>query len=294
MEEGVMKSPTRRGRHAAWVLLAAGLAPWAPVGATTVTLNVDFEAPTYATGAINSPATNPNLEAGQGGWGGFSSAAISTAHAHSGTQSMFTQAWTGFYPAMIYKPLSGGSYAGINPNPGAVTPFSIGAAQDWWVQAHVLIERGGSARMALQNGLGACPLLDIGSNAPSAAGVPHVNGCITDATYAPLGDALYDQWLRLEMIHTAGSAALTFRINGNGIDRTMTLSAYGGPGSTAAVNYLGLAGAAYWDDIRAGTGALPTAGGPPPVGGLPEPASLWLAAVGLAGAAETLHRRARR
>jgi hypothetical protein len=179
---------------------------------------------------------------------------------------------------------SGGEY------PFHTGGFTLHASLDWWVQTFVWINPGGSARMALSNGLGSCPILDIGNlgfgNDP---GEPYANSCLANSGDQPnLGSAAFGQWLLLEIVHTTAmngtpnGAAIEFRIAGVGIDRTIQLAPYSGAGSGPAF-YLGLAGDAYWDDVRAGYGDVPA-----PV---PLPGAVWLLATGVAALARVARRR---
>lgn len=244
----------------AFLLLSIGFS----AAATTVTtLSVDFESPTYSVGAIGG---NPPYSAGQGGWGGYNaiivnsqivSARISNEQAHSGTQALRTVADT----RLLLKAL--------NPSLGeypAAGFFSINNAVDWWIQAWVRITPGASITMALVNGLGSCPLLQI-----SASGVPYANGCISASSgQATLGAGAFDQWLALQMVHTTSMGqGVQFTITGPGINRNIMLGNYSGAGS-GSPQYLGLTGNAFWDDIRVGTGLAP-AMIPTPV-----PAAVWL------------------
>lgn len=272
--------------HAAMVV--AGLALGTPAqAATLITLDANFESPTFTVGDI---ATNP-LATGQGGWGGYNAildennacclrARITDERAHTGTQSMLTTRDT----RVIQKALD------ANPQPGSPNygssggeypfhsgGFSLHPSFDWWVQAFVWINPGGAARMTLLNGLGGCPLLDIGNfgngNDP---GEPYAHSCLANSGDQPnLGPAAYGQWLLLEIVHTTAmnntpnGAAIEFRITGDGISRIIQLAPYSGPGSGNPA-YLGLAGDAFWDDVRAGYGPVPA-----PV---PLPAAAWLMA----------------
>lgn len=234
--------------------------------ATVTTLDVDFEDLT-----VGLVGGNPLYTPGQGGWGGYNAvqvgntivfAAISDQQAHTGTQSLKTVADS----RTLLKAL--------DPSQGEYPygqPFSINNAVDWWVQAWVRINPGGSALMTLNNGLGTCPLLRIAST-----GVPYVNGCISDdPSQTTLGSGAFGEWLALEMVHTTSMGqGLEFRITGPGIDRTILLGNYSGPGSGSPA-YLGLTGDAFWDDVQVGTGLAPAL--------VPLPGAAWLfaSAVGL-------------
>jgi hypothetical protein len=238
----------------ALALLCAG-----PAVATTVTLDSNFDSLTV--GAVGG---NPGFTAGQGGWGGYHAASISNTYAHSGSQSLKTSPITipsfGYLGSTINKALDA-TVSGEYPTAGA---FTINNAVDWWVQAWVRINAGGSAFMTLSNGLGSCPLLQI-----LPTGKPEVNGCISsDYGQTTLGAGAFEQWLFVEMVHTtAMGQAMEFRITGPGISRTITLGNYSGPGSGSPA-YLGLAGDAYWDDVKAGTGMA--------LAIVPVPAAAWL------------------
>lgn len=234
---------------------------------TTTTLAVDFEAPLFTPGQV----TNNQYATGQGGWGGWNAIAvgpslvwplITSARAHSGTQSMLTTRDT----RVISKALvdSGPDY------PNNASPFNINAANPWWVQAWVYLNPGARAFLTLHNGLGACPQIVL-----SAANVPTVNSCLSQSPVeASLGAGAHGQWLFLQMVHAdPTNQSVQFSITGSGIDYRRTLLSYSGPGS-GAPNFLGVSGDAYWDDIRAGYGTAPA-----PV---PEPSALLLMVAGLA------------
>lgn len=277
--------------------LSCLLASVPAAAATIVTLNADFESPTFTVGNI---ANDPNAT-GQGGWGGYNSviedgqlvrARIVDDRAHTGTQALRTTADT----RVIQKALD------ANPQPGSPNygssggeypfhsgGFSLHPSYDWWIQAWVWIKPGSSARFALLNGLGGCPLLDIGNfGGGNDPGEPYANSCLANSgDQVNLGAAAYGQWLLLEMVHTTAmnntpnGAAMEFRIIGTGIDRTIQLAPYSGPGSGNPA-YLGLAGDVWWDDVRAGYGEAPA-----PV---PVPAAAWLMASALVSLALRRHR----
>jgi hypothetical protein len=268
-----MSSHSRAGLVAA-ALVAALVASVAD--ATTITLNSDFEAPTFVVGNIGG---NPPFSAGQGGWGGYNSviengqlvrARIVNDKAYSGTQSLRTTSDS----RVIQKSLNpaGGEY----PTGSA---FNINNNVDWWVQTLVWINPGASVSFALLNGLGSCPLLNIGPRGQitgTQVGQPYVNGCVSqDTTQANLGSGAFGQWLTLEMVHTTSMGqGMEFRITGQGINRIIALGTYGGPGSGSPA-FVGLSGDAWWDDVRAGYGAVPA------VVPVPGAAALLVSALGL-------------
>lgn len=257
--------------------------------ATTITLSSDFESPTFSIGNI---ANDPNAT-GQGGWGGYNSviensqlvrARITDERAHTGTQSLRTTSDV----RTINKALDVDGTEPYNPSSGGEYPFHSGGftlypGYDWWVQAWVWINPGASARFTLSNGLGSCPILDIGDfgfgNANSPGEV-YANTCTAFTGEPNLGAAAFGQWLLLEMVHTtAMGAGMEFRITGPGLNRVYALGSYSGPGSGSPA-YLGLAGDAFWDDVRAGYGAVPAASV------VPVPGAAWLliSALGVLGA----------
>jgi hypothetical protein len=276
-------------RSCAAVVIVGILAAADASAATITTLSSDFESPEFTVGLVGG---NPPYTAGQGGWGGYNgviensqliSARIVDDRAHTGTQSLHTVNDTRLLQKAldadgIGNPSSGGEY------PAHSGGFSINAARDWWVQAYVWINPGKRVRMALVNGLGGCPLLDIGNFGTGAdPGEPYANTCLANSgNQANLGSGVYGQWLLLEMVHTTTMGqAMEFRISGTGIDYSISLSPYSGPGSGSPA-YLGLTGDAWWDDVRAGYGDAPS-----PV---PLPGAGWL----MASALGVLARHARR
>jgi len=272
------------------------------MAATLVTLHSDFESPTFSTtanGGTGNIANDPNAT-GQGGWGGWNAildenggcclrARITDERAHTGTQSMLTTRDSRtINKALDANPQPGSPNYG---NSGGEYPFhsggfTINSAYDWWVQAYVWINPGASAGMTLVNGLGGCPLLHIGNVGIAVdAGVPYANSCTDHSgTQQPnLGSPAFGQWLLLEMVHTvAMGQQLQMRVSGTGVDWSITLASYSGPGSGNPA-YLGLAGDAYWDDVSAGYGAVPA-----PV---PLPAAAWLMATAIGALASRPRRR---
>jgi hypothetical protein len=139
----------------------------------------------------------------------------------------------------------------------------------------------------LRSGLGGCPLLDIGNfGGGNDPGEPYANTCLAQTGNQPnLGSQAYGQWLLLEMVHTvAMGQAMEFRISGAGIDWSTSLGPYSGPGSGNPA-YLGLAGDAFWDDVRAGYGDAP-------VSTVPVPGAGWLLGSAL-GAIGVVRRKVR-
>jgi len=256
--------------------LFAGLLFSSPVSATTVTLDTGFEAPTFNVGSV----------AGQGGWGIFSPSfpeSVSTAQAHGGAQSLYTG-----MPDPYNQPLGSGATKALDAAsqgeyPSSSVTFPTGYASDWWVQAWVRVESGGTgARMRL-NPWGWYLAI-------SGTGTPTVESAIPAQPPASLpnqGANVLDQWILLRMVHSAtadncgigvAGRCIDFSIFGNNVN--LTYSRYytaSGPLS----QYLVLSGDAYWDDVSAGTGLAPSV--------VPVPAAGWLFASGLA----TLLRRRR-
>lgn len=243
----------------------AGLLLAGPAAASTViTLNSDFESPTFTVGNISN---DPDAT-GQGGWGGSNSviedsqlvrARIVDDRAYTGTQSLRTTSDT----RSILKALDAGGIG--NPGSGGEFPFhsggfSLHSSRDWWVQARVWINPGAAVRFTLASGLGGCPLIDIGPRPffSTPVGTPYANSCVSQSgPQETLGDGAFGQWLLLEMVHTAAmGAGMEMRITGPGISRTIPLGSYSGPGSGNPA-YVGLSGDAWWDDVRAGYGPVP-------------------------------------
>jgi len=271
------------------VAFAAVLASAATGASTLYTLNTSFESPTFTVGNIGCCTVT-----GQGGWGGYNSvvqdgqlvlARIVNDRAWSGTQSLRTTSDTRtIQKALDANPVPGdpnyGSSGGEYPFHGG--GFSINSTFDWWVQARVFINTGGGARFTLLNGLGGCPLLDIGNfGFGNASGQPYANSCLGSSglAQANLGSQAFGQWLLVEMVHTTAmntvnGAGMEFRITGEGINRVISLSSYSGPGSGNPA-YLGLAGDAWWDDVRAGYGDIP-------ISAVPLPGAAWLLGPALA------------
>ncbi len=273
----------------ATVILTAGIATASTCAAasTVTTLSADFEAPAFTVGNISN---DPNAT-GQGGWGGYNAvidagqlvrARIVDDRAFSGTQSLRTTADT----RVISKALDAAGTAPYNPASGGEYPFHSGGftlypTYDWWVQARVWISPGAAVRFTLLNGLGGCPLIDIGNmGAGNDAGEPYANTCLANSgDQVNLGPAAWGQWLLLEMVHTSAMNSVNgwfmeFRITGDGIDRTIPLAPFSGPGSGNPA-YVGLAGDAWWDDVRAGYGDAPA------VVPLPGAAGLLVSALGV-------------
>jgi hypothetical protein len=228
--------------------LILNVAAGAASAATTTTLAVDFESPLFTPGAIG----NTCCAAGQGGFAG--PATVTTAQSHSGSQSLLT---TGTTTVKALDPTQGEwPVAGF---------FQIPYASDWWAQAFVRVNSGGSgATFALSNSLGGCPLLQI-----SGSGTPYFNSCTRDdSSHGSLGPSVLDQWVLLRMVHTASMGqGLDMSISGAGVDLTVRLDQYTGPGS-GNPQHVGIYGNAYWDDISAGYGTAPAI--------VPVPAAGWL------------------
>lgn len=232
--------------------------------ATVTTLSVDFESPTFQPGAIG----NTCCVAGQGGWAG--PATVTTAQAHSGSQSLLTNATT---TLKALDPSQGEwPFAGF---------FNIPYANDWWAQAYVYVNSGGGATFALSNSLGGCPLIQISGN-----GTPYFNSCTRDNnSQGSLGASVLNQWVQLRMVHTAAMGqGLDMSIIGSNINLTINLDQYSGPGS-ANPQHVGIYGNAYWDDISAGYGPLPSS--------VPVPAAVWLFGSGLLGLTGVTRRKIR-
>jgi len=106
--------------------------------------------------------------------------------------------------------------------------------------------------------------------------VPYPNTCTQHLPgLASLGSAAFDQWLLVELFHTASMGqGMVIRLSGAGVFEEYQLQSYSGPGS-GNPSSLAIGGDAYWDDIRVGYGPLPAA--------VPAPSALAL--LGCAGIA---------
>lgn len=242
--------------------------------ATTVTLDVDFESPTFTVGPIGG---NPPYTAGQGGWGYYSPGSIVDTEAHGGAQSLRAGGVITHGATKSLDPATQGEY------PTNVVNFPTGYASDWWVQAWVRVDSGGvGARMSLPTWGW---YLEITGN-----GTPTFESVMPGqppATLPSLGASVLDQWVFVQMAHNSATDGCGIGVPGRCIDFTirgasvdLTFSRYytaSGPLS----QYLMLSGDAYWDDVSAGTGLAPTV--------VPLPAAGWL----LAGALTTLAGRRR-
>jgi len=237
--------------------------------ATTVTLDVGFESPAFNVGSV----------AGQGGWGIFSPSfpeSISTAQAHAGMQSLYT----GMPDPYNQPPGSGATKALDAANQGeypfSSVTFPTGYASDWWVQAWVRVESGGTGARMMLNTWGWYLAI-------SGTGTPILESAIpaTPPTSLPnQGANVLDQWILLRMVHSASDDNCGIGVAGRCIDFSIlgdnvnvSYSRYytaSGPLS----QYLVLSGDAYWDDVSAGTGLAPSI--------VPLPAAGWLLASGLA------------
>lgn len=246
-------------------LLALFLAGAAP--ATTVTLSEGFES--FSTGPVG----------GQNGWGIFSPSfpeSVTTAQAHGGsTKSLYTG-----MPDPFNQPLGAGATKALDAANQGEYPFSsvtfpTGYASDWWVQAWVRVESGGTGARLMINTWGW--YLGI-----SGTGTPTVESAIPATPPADLpnqGANVLDQWVLVRMVHDSAAPCagnnngqcIDFSILGDNVN--LSYSRYytaSGPSS----QYLVLSGDAWWDDVSAGTGLAPAV--------VPVPAAGWLLASALA------------
>jgi len=255
--------------------LFAGILFSSQVSATTVTLDVGFENPTFNVGSV----------AGQGGWGIFSPSfpeSVSTAQAHGGTQSLYTG-----MPDPYNQPVGAGATKALDAAsqgeyPSSSVTFPTSYASDWWVQAWVRVASGGTGARMMINTWGWYLAI-------SGTGTPTVESSIPaqpPANLANQGANVLDQWILVRMAHNSSAPC-----PGNGLGQCIDFSILGdnvnvsysryytasGPFS----QYLVLSGDAYWDDVSAGTGLAPSV--------VPVPAAGWLLASGLT----TLLRRRR-
>lgn len=255
-------------------LLALFLADAA--SATTVTLDVDFESPTFTVGPIGG---NPLYSAGQGGWGYYAPGSIVDTEAHGGTQSLRAGGVITYGATTTLDPATQGVY------PTNVVNFPTGYASDWWVQAWVRVDSGGDgARLSLPTWGW---YLQIAGNGTPTFESASPGG---PATGPNLGASALDQWVFVSMSHNSTTDGCGIGVPGRCIDFTirganvdLTLSRYytaSGPYS----QYLMLSGDAYWDDVSAGTGLAPSV--------VPLPAAGWLLVSALGTVVATRRRRA--
>lgn len=246
--------------------LGAALLCSLPVSAATVTtLDVDFENPSFTIGLIGG---NPPYSGGQGGWGGYGSAAITDSQAHSGTQSLASGgiSLTPHGSNHTLDPAIDGDY------PSNTVNFPTGYLADWWLHAWVYVPA---------NGLGArMSVLPWGWYLQvSGTGVLSVETALSGQGSAIIADAgalALDRWVYLEMAHTtsmqdSNGSYMELRFLSDRFDYTVQRG-YGASGPNS--QYVFLSGDAYWDDVAAGRGLAPA-----PV---PIPGALWLFAPALA------------
>jgi hypothetical protein len=238
------------------LLLAAGAAH-ADIPATTITQHVDFEAPLYtpgwATGQQELQGDNSIIDAN----GNLVRASISNTRAFSGTQSLHTTSDS--------RPLSVPLVAGN----GGTVDFPMSSTTDWWVQARVFVEPGNAFNFQMYSWVGTCPALNV-----DGGGTVFAHTCTVQYlnVLPPMGPERFNQWLQVSISFAANSGILNYSVHGDSFSWQQSLVGNGtGPGNGYA-RWLGLSGDAYWDDVMAGGGPLPS-----PV---PEPATLSLWAVG--------------
>lgn len=240
--------------------LVALLVTGQALAATITTLNVNFESPAFTTGPIGG---NPGFSAGQGGWGGDASS-ISTAQAHSGTQSLRSGGTLITGATHSLDPATQGNY------PVAGVTFGTSYNTDWWVQAWVRVASGGvGAQLSIPTWGWYLAI--------SGTGTPSLESAIPGqpaTSLANQGSNILDQWIFLQISHSstapceaagAPGRCMDFRILGQNVD--LAYSRYytaSGPYS----QYVQLRGDAYWDDVQAGYGPAPA-----PV---PLPGAAWL------------------
>ena len=225
----------KSSRLPAWIA-GLGLLAGHAASATTVTvLSTDFEAPAFQVGAVDGQSDWYNSYAGP------VPAVISTAQAHSGTQS-----------------LRSGTANSFTAFPGS--NFDVSFQTDWWAQAWVYVLPGGTgATIGFGNVFGGCPILTI-----SGAGLPYFNTCrAQDIDQPSQGANLLGQWVQVQMSHQVSDQnAVRFTVTGPNVTVTSFIGPYSGPGGGNPA-ILTLFGDAYWDDVSAGYGPLPIAAAVP-------------------------------
>lgn len=222
--------------------------------------NVNFEAPSYSLGTLN----------GKDSWAAPSGYHyVTTTHAHSGSQSMSSQL--------------DGSGASRLPEAGAFNPV---AGSGWWLETWAYIPTSAYHTQSLFKMGGEVvysPYIQIDGD-----GKAHFGSWGPEAIME-LGSSVLDKWVKLRMEQTGPQGnSLRLSITGEGINKVVD-STYGtsyNPGKVSLAvmtktPYNGIAspGIAYWDDMRAGYGAVP------------EPTSM--AVVGLVGLGYVVARRRR-
>jgi hypothetical protein len=220
--------------------------------------NVTFDSPAYTLGALDGQDNWTRL----GGW-----ANVTDLRAHSGTQSIVT--WEG--GAGVTRP----------PENGPLNPVN---GSGWWMEtwAYFPTSDGNTHSLfTMGGGVVSPPFILVYGD-----GEVHFGG--TTSTIRNLGSSILDKWVRLR-IHQTGTqgSSLRFSITGSGVNEvvdnfyatsytpnTVTLSVF----TKTPFGPLSENTKSYWDDMRAGYGAVP------------EPASF--ATVGaLAGLGFVIYRR---
>lgn len=209
--------------------------------------NVGFENPPYTLGPIG----NGPFEL-QDHWSGSASQYVTNSLAHSGTQSLFTTAGD-----------PQGGFVSKNLDAGG----SYGGGTDWYMETFVFVVPGTSANLATF-----APGTSLGTSFSVSI---HGDGAIDffsgGASTQRTGSVNFlNQWLRVLVVHfVADNADLHMSVDGIGANESFTGS-YGtvSPPSIISVN----GPTAYWDDIRAVSGALP----------IPEPSTAILVGLGIA------------
>jgi hypothetical protein len=218
--------------------------------------NVGFENPPYTLGIVGLGVFEV-----QDHWTGATSQYVTNNLAHSGTQSLISTAG---------DPLGG--FVNKSFSPGG----SYGSGTDWYLETYVFVVPGAStdlASFAPGTSLGASSRISI-----------HGDGAIDffsgGANASRTGSANFlNQWLRVLIEHSAAdNANLHMSVVGIGANESFT----GAAGVVPAPSQISVNGpTAYWDDMKAVSGALP----------IPEPATFTLVGLGLVGLGLKLRRR---
>lgn len=230
-------------------LFLAGLA----TGQTIFSVNA--EGPTYSAGPLD----------GQDGWyGPFGYQTVSTAYAHSGTQSISTQ-------------------IGDASRLFDVPSMDLGPGTQWWMDTWAYFPSGDGDALSSFT-LNGSVVYAFGIYVTNAGVVTLSGGYNGFFDTRNLGSAVLDQWvhLRIEQLPVPGNG-IRLSIVGTGVNESFdTLYATSGAPTGLVLSTRNTpSGIAYWDDITVGYGPV----------AVPEPSSLMLLTISAIGLALAKRRR---